>query len=120
MKRTVLQKPAIACFLGDQQEPSYRGSPKDQAEEALETVRKLGGHASFIQTLTLLREKVVISLLKEMRFFFLNNHKSYHHNFPRGHSADTIQPSPHLLLFCESECNVMTHWGLRNVRQHSG
>ena len=37
---------------------------------ALETVRKLGEHASLIQTLTLLREKVVVSLLKVTRLFF--------------------------------------------------
>ena len=99
MKRTVLQKPAIACFLGDQQEPSYRGSPKDQAEEALETVRNLGGHASFIQTLTLLREKVVVSYLEN---FFLSDHEITNCKFPQGHAADWCQPSGHLPLFCES------------------
>ena len=88
MKRTVLQKPAIACFLGDQQEPSYRGSPKDQAEEALETVRKLGGHASFIQTLTLLRDNVVVSYLEEEIFFLSVTMKSSTANS----AADWYQP----------------------------
>ena len=56
--------------------PPNRGSPRVRGKKArmedgaLETVRKLGGHGSLTQTLPLLREKAVVSLLKEMRFFF--------------------------------------------------
>lgn len=105
MKRTVLQKPAIACFLGDQQEPSYKAPQRVRLKKArmedgaLETVRKLGGHASFIQTLTLLREKVVVSYLDN---FFLSDHEIINCKFPQGHAADWCQPSGHLPLFCES------------------
>ena len=105
MERMVLKKAASAGFLGDQQDP-LTGTPqklrrkKARMEDgALETVRKLGGHASFIQTLTLLREKVVVSYLEN---FFLSDHEITNCKFPQGHAADWCQPSGHLPLFCES------------------
>ena len=75
IERMVLKKAASASFLGDQQDPltgipqKLRRKKVRMEDGALETVRKLGGHASFIQTLTLLREKVVVSYL-EIFFFF--------------------------------------------------
>ena len=42
----------------------------------LETVRKPGGHASLIQTLTLLRDNVVVSYLEEEIFFLSVTMKS--------------------------------------------
>ena len=65
------------CVLpGSPAGPSYRAPQRVRRKKARmydgapETVRKLGGHASLIQTLTLLREKVVVSLLKVTRLFF--------------------------------------------------
>ena len=72
----VLKKAACACFLGDHQDPftgvSQRVRKKKARMEdgALETVMKLGEQASLIQTLTLLRVKVVVSLLGKHRRFF--------------------------------------------------
>ena len=108
MERVVLKKAASASFLGDQQDP-LTGTPqklrrkKARMEDgALETVRKLGEHASLIQTLALLREMVVVSLLKVTRlFFFLSDLESINHKFSQGRAADWCQPSGHLPLFCE-------------------
>ena len=76
MERMVLQKAACACFPGDQQDPSTGVSQRVRKKKArvedgaLETVMKLGQQASLIQTLTLLRVKVVVSLLGKNRRFF--------------------------------------------------
>ena len=64
---------------------------------ALETVRKLGGHASFIQTLTLLREKVVVSYL-EIFFFFSVTMKSSTANSYRA--MQQIAASPQGIYLC--------------------
>ena len=68
MEKMVLKKAACACFLGDQQDPSTGVSQRVRKKArmeygALETVMKPGEQASLIQTLTLLRVKVVVSLL---------------------------------------------------------
>ena len=87
-----------------------QGLPEGEVEEGqdggwcLETVRKLGGHASLTQTLTLLREKAVVSLLKEMRFFFSIT-RSHHHNFPRG--LQQTHPSFHPTCFPFVNLKVM-------------
>ena len=72
----VLKKAACACFLGDHQDPSTGVSQRVRKKKArmedgaLETVMKLGQQASLIQTLTLLRVKVVVSLLGKNRRVF--------------------------------------------------
>ena len=76
MERMVLKKAASAGFLGDQQDP-LTGTPqklrrkKARMEDgALETVRKLGGHASLIRTLTRLREDCGFFTQSNKTFFF--------------------------------------------------
>ena len=68
---------------------------------ALETVMKLGEQASLIQTLNLLRVKVMVSLLGRNRFFF-SDHEFLHHKFPRVHAAAPSYSLQHQLPFCES------------------
>ena len=109
MERMVLKKAASAGFLGDQQDP-LTGTPqklrrkKARMEDgALETVRKLGGHASLIQTLTRLREDCgFFTQSNKTFFFFLSDLESINHKFSQGQAADWCQPSGHLPLFCES------------------
>lgn len=76
---------ASTCFLGDQQDPSTGVSQKVRKKKArvedgaLETVR---GNASLIQTLTLLKTKVVALLGRNRRFF--SDHEFLHCKFPMG------------------------------------
>ena len=65
---------------------------------ALETVMKLGEQASLIQTLNLLRVKVMVSLLGRNRFFF-SDHEFLHHKFPWVHAAAPSHSSHHHLPF---------------------
>ena len=67
---------SLCLLLGWPAGPSYSSSPRVSRKKArmedgvLETVRRLRGHASLIQILTLLREKVMASLLGRNKRFF--------------------------------------------------
>lgn len=110
MERMVLKKAASASFLGDQQDP-LTGTPqklrrkKARMEDgALKTVRNLGEHASLIQTLALLREMVVVSLLKVTRLFFFSvTLKASTINSHRARQQTGASPQGICLCFVNSE-----------------